>query len=134
MPYNIAWHTESVVIVLVLVGDVPSDEFRAFNDDIVTLIDSVDRTLTHIIIDFSQALSYPTKVAEIRAALGYLQHQRIGWTLIVTHDQLAKFVISTVVQMSQARFRAFESFGEAVQFLGYVDASVDLGDFESDSQ
>ena len=123
MPYKIEWQTPTVVISLKLEGVVTLTELRAFNAEIINMIDSVDRTLTHLIADFSDATLLPTKVADLRNTLTYLQHENIGWTALITNDQLMRFVTSIVSQMSQARFRSFESFEDALEFIDYVDAA-----------
>jgi hypothetical protein len=126
MGYEIGWHTEEVVIALKLYGDIILDDYHAFNVDIIRMIDSTDRTLTHLIADYTEVTSFPQKVKDIQEALTYLEHEHIGWTALITDDKMATFVISTVTQMAQARFRAFTSFDEALGFIDYVDTSTDL--------
>lgn len=123
MPYTIEWHTPSVIIALHLTGDITLTDIQAFNTDVITMLDSVDCALAHVIADFSDANLLPTKVTDLRDTLTYLQHEHIGWTAVITHNQLMKFLTSIVSQMSQARFRSFETFTDAVEFIAYVDSA-----------
>lgn len=122
MPYTIEWHTPAVVIALKLDGAIELDEIKTANAEIIQMLDSVDRSITHLIADFSTATLFQTTVTDLHDTLTYLQHANIGWTALITDDRLMKFMTSIVSQMTQAHLRSFETFADAVEFIAYVDA------------
>jgi hypothetical protein len=124
MSYEVKWHTPDAIILVRLWGNLDISEFPKFDRLILEHIEQSDRVLVHIWVDLKAVTEFPVKIWQVQQALTHLNHERTGWSVIITDNRIIKFVGSVITQVAKARFRAFGSDAEALQFLLLVDSTL----------
>jgi hypothetical protein len=124
MSHEIKWHTKDAVVLARLWGDLDIEDFPEYDRLILEHIEQSDRHFIHIWVDLTEVNEFPARVWDIQKALTHISHPRTGWTILITNNRIIQFVGLMVTQVAKARFRAFSSSEEAMQFLLSVDPNL----------
>lgn len=124
MSYEVKWHTENSIVLVRLWGDLDIREFPEFDQLIVQHIEESQRPLVHIWVDLKEVTQFPASVREVHKALTHLSHERVGWSVVITHNRIIRFVGYMITQIAKARFRAFSTDEEAMAFLQQMDQQL----------
>jgi hypothetical protein len=126
MSYEVKWRTEDSIILVRLWGDLSIDEFPEFDRLILQHIDQSQRSLVHVWVNLKEVTKFPANVRQVHKALTHLNHERVGWSVIITDNRLIKFVGHMITQLTKNRFRAFTTEAEATEFLKTMDTELAL--------
>jgi hypothetical protein len=120
------WYVDNKILFIQYWGEVTVDDLRRQIELNNRYIDESDAPLVHMIIDVSQ-ITQPASMKDLTAALaGFKPHPRGGWTITVGEkDPLTKFVSYIGRQLFRLRQRSFETFQQAVDFLKFMDTTID---------
>lgn len=125
MSYEVKWHTENAIVLVQLSGELEILEFAELDRHIVQHIEQSPRILVHVWIDAKEVTQFPTKIRQVFKALTHKQHERLGWSIVITSNRMVQFLGYMITQLSnKARFRAFSTDEEAQSFLMMVDANL----------
>lgn len=123
MTVKISWYLEDRIIYSDYSGDVTIDDI--FNGTQQVKILAYEGTpLVHNIANMLKVDSFPKNLRQIINSIEQLDNNILGWTLIINHNKLLRFIVSAVSQLAKARFRIFETEDEALKFLYTVDMSL----------
>ncbi len=118
MPYSLNWYIPDEVIYLEYSGVVTVDELRESLLTQQSILDSSTRPLIHVIIDTSQVTQAvaPAESMKITRTIG--NHPRSGWNLVIKESSpLIKLGVMLGTLLLKLRYRSFDTFDEAVEFL-----------------
>lgn len=125
MSFEVKWHTENTVVLVRLWGDLDIREFPEFDTLITQHIDASTQPLVHVWVDLKEVTKFPANVLQVHKALKHLGHERVGWSIIITENRIIRFVGTMITQIMRARFRAFTTDKEALDFLKKVDSTLE---------
>ncbi len=137
MPHNHQWLIENRVFYNEYNGDVSADDLRRMATANLKYLESSDAPLVHCFVNAENLSKMPVNLTALRdSTLPTLQHPRMGWVIAYgTNNPLLSFLGSTVTQLFQTRYRLFDSYERAVEFLQSVDETLpDLSRFDLPSQ
>jgi|GEM_PF-1523144 len=127
MPVDISWYLEGRIIYIKYFGDVTIDDKREGAEQEIALLDAGTSALVHVLLDITDQTSSPTNIKAIQEALDKaLKHPKKGWTLAFGKEEfrMENFINSVVTQSSSARYRTYVTLQETLEFLVYVDPSL----------
>ena len=123
MPVEVSWYIEDRIIYSSYSGNVTIDDVRKGTQAVKKL--AYEGTpLVHNIADMLEIDTFPKNIRQIRSVIEQLDNNILGWTLIINHNKLLRFIVSSISQLAKARFRIFESGDEALDFLYRMDTSL----------
>ncbi|RMF80926.1 MAG: hypothetical protein D6737_06520 [Chloroflexi bacterium] len=126
MAFEAKWCVDKRVVYVRYYDDVSLDDFKGASAAMRRYLEEGEGPLVHNIVDFSEAQTIPTHVGKGRQSLPHLGHPKFGWTIIVKSDNpLVLMITSIMAQTVQQRYRAVDSRDEAVEFLKYVDSTIE---------
>ena len=126
MSYEVTWHSKDAVVLVRLWGDLDIQEFPEFDRLILQHLEESQRPLVHLWVDLLEVTQFPANVRQVGKALTHKNHQRLGWTVLITQNRIIQFVGYMITQIARARFRAFNSSQEAAEFLQSMDQALVL--------
>jgi hypothetical protein len=121
-----SWYVKGRVGLVKASGIVSLQDLQAADRQMVEMIrqKSPDAALFHFLIDLRNVDKLEFNVAEMSRAFTHLHEPGLGWSLLITNNRLIKFVGSVVTQLAKARFMAFSTFDEALEFLQGQDSTL----------
>ena len=126
MGYEIDWLVAGRVIKAEYFDELDLQTMIEIGDELVTMIDSADSPLVHVLMDTERVTQYPHQVAQlVKTANNIYRNPRIGWSIVYgREDRLMKFVMTTITGMFKVRFRIFNTQEDAFAFLNSVDQEL----------
>lgn len=126
MGITLDWLIEEKVIFGHYFDVIASDELSNAMDDIVDMIEGSSAPLVHTLIDNTKLDDYPKNIRVLRdSTRQLLAHPRYGWLVVYgQNDKLTQFFVQVATSMFKVRFRMFKTRGEAIEFLQYVDTTL----------
>ncbi len=122
MAYKISWYEDKRIVSAVLEGEVTIDEIKIYAAELMTYLDDGIAPV-HLIIDFSKVKKFPTNVVPLRSIFSW-KHPKIGWAATVGGPALLQAFSSIVMQVITARYRAFKTTDQALEFLATKDETL----------
>jgi hypothetical protein len=129
MPHRTYEYIPGKVLYHDLYGEVSLAELKQSMAELMVFMDQSDRPL-HLISDMRRIESYPNNIRELSKTLLVFSHPRMGWEILISNSPAARFIGSSVVQISSsqvgraARFKAFATADEVMVFLKRLDPSL----------
>jgi hypothetical protein len=120
-PFTIRWYVPERVIFIHYDGDLATEDFQTFSDTFIQMMDASSATMIHIIGDASKIGKISANPLQIRGALGYLKHPKLGWINLYGSNRLIQFLASLVFQSMKVRVRFHADLAAAHTFLQDVD-------------
>ena len=136
MPHTISWLLQGRIVHTDFYGEMVAEEIQEATREIIELMDEGDGPLVHVITDTTGLGRYLIKVGLVNSsALDALRHPKMGWSIIISDNNVVKYLSGIVTGISRARFRAFGTLEEGLAFLNQVDSSLpDLLAHEQDDE
>ncbi|MCA9886406.1 MAG: hypothetical protein KC708_25710, partial [Anaerolineae bacterium] len=83
MGYEIDWLVAGRVIKAEYFDELDLQTMIEIGDELVTMIDSVDSPLVHVLMDTERVTKYPHQVAKlVKTANNIYRNPRIGWSIV----------------------------------------------------
>jgi hypothetical protein len=123
MAHDTSWYIPQRAILQRVWGELTIEEMAEINKELESYLDQ-GIPLVHILIDVTKVEKYPNSVHQIGKVMKRNNTEREGWTLLVTNSQIIRFIGSVVTQFSTLRFRTFQKFEDAVEFLLHQDSTL----------
>ena len=82
----------------------------------------------HVVCDLKNIEKFPTNVAGMRKSLEQMDHERMGWVIVVgAGNALLRFVASVITQfiIRDVRLRMFDTLEQGIDFLREHDATLE---------
>lgn len=125
MAHEFRWLIEGRVIYTRTVGEVTPEELSVIDQALIKHLSSgFEGHLVHVVVDMRELTQFPRNLQQIKQRLTHLNHPALGWTIMVGAGTMITFVANVVTQIARARFRAFSSMAEGLDFLAQADASL----------
>jgi hypothetical protein len=124
MEYRLEWNVPSRVLVLHVSGDISIEELGKFNEDMNHYLDA-GTDCVHLVSIGNNIRRVPTNLMEIKQNLTYLQHPKMGWTIIVQEkpNHLTGFIVSVAAQATGMKMRQFKNLEDSLEALKRLDPS-----------
>jgi hypothetical protein len=126
MAVEIKWIITGRILLVDLIGNVPLDEFRdAVDQANKELNHYAQPPYAHVIFKSTDAMIPPTNVKLMREITqNYFVNPHLGYTIIISNDQVHRFLSSVTAQMFQSRWRSFSTYQEGMSFLETIDKTL----------
>lgn len=125
MANELTWMLEGRVLLISAMGDIAIEELRQMDSDILEMINSTDHSeWIHIVIDMRQVTQFPHNLQQIKQALTHVDNPHLGWKIMIGAGSITTFIANTVTQIARARFRAFSTMQEGLDFLTARDSAL----------
>lgn len=125
MPYSITWYIPDEIVYVRYYGVTTTDDLRESLQNTYQMIESSPRHLVHIISDvgdITKAVPLAESVKIVREIGG---HPRTGWTISIRDNSaLLKMGSALGSSLFRLRFRAFDTFDEALAHLKWYDDAL----------
>ncbi len=121
-----SWYVKGRVGLVKASGIISLEDLQGADRKMVEMIrqKSANAALFHFLIDLRAVDKLEVNVAEMSRAFTHMHEPGLGWSLVITNNRLIKFVGSVVSQLAKARFMAFATFDEALEFLQEQDSTL----------
>ena len=125
MEYRLEWHIPRRVLILTVSGDVSLADLERFNSSVISYLEQGIAPV-HLVSIGDNIRHVPTNLMQIKAAVTYLQHPNIGWTIIVQEkaNSLTGFMVSVAVQATGMKMRQVKTLVDGLETLSRLDQSV----------
>ncbi len=117
------WQVEKRVMLVQVEGDITTELVAALSSDITPMLD-VGVAPVHYISDVTRAVNININAFKIPAALDFLKHPNMGWSIMVGGGQVLNVVANIVGGITGAKFKTAESIEEAMQILQNIDPTL----------
>lgn len=126
MPYTVDWMVEGRVVLDRLSGEVTMDDIAQTSERITDLMRQGKPPMVHLIVELTAVEKLPMgiHIGKINQYMMHTKEPNLGWSLVVTKSIFLRFLASVATQVARGRYRAFDTFEEAVAFLADVDATL----------
>ncbi len=131
---SVTWHIEGRIIYDCPTGVVTIESAQTSSYAVHRLLDSQPDTppnSIHLILDMRQVEEIPRNLSSATQTLNYMRHPALGWTIMITENQIQRLFSSVLAQMFRVRFKMVANLDEALLFLQRYDTT--LGILLSDS-
>ncbi len=124
MDYSLQWTVPTRVLVLHVSGDVSIEELRKFDQDMNHYLDEGNGCV-HLVSIGDNIRRVPTNLMLIKENLTYLQHPKMGWTILVQEkpNPLTGFIVSVASQATGMKMRQVKNLEESLETLKRLDSS-----------
>lgn len=125
---SVTWHTEGRIIYDRPQGIITIEMAQAASDAVLALLNSqtsVPANSIHLIIDMRQVQDFPRNLSSATQTLQYMRHPALGWTLMITENQVQRIFASVLAQVFRVRFKMVATLEEAVSFLRRYDTTLE---------
>lgn len=123
MSYRLSWLVDNRLLYTKIWNEYTLDELVQVEEEGKILIRN-GTPLVHLLIDFRLMTEYPSNLREIVARSSVFREPNAGWVVVLTNNRMVQFLTSIVAGVSQARFRAFDSWDSALKFLVSIDSAM----------
>ena len=122
--YQVSWLVPERVI-LITATHLDSDNLQTINQQILDMMADCPYPLVHHVWDLRDLETFPKNVRVIADALSsMLMHDKYGWAITVADDRLVQYLAHVVTSIYKVRYRNFESYEEALDFLHEMDRTL----------
>lgn len=124
----VTWHTPGRILYDCPQGAITQEIAEASNDMILRLLNSQSNPPLggiHLILDFQQATEIPRNLTNATQTLKYMRHPALGWTIMITENQIQRMFASVLAQIFRVRFKMVGSMEEALAFLYRQDPTLE---------
>ncbi len=126
MSFISEWCVPKRVVYIRYGEEVTIEDFQGVAKAMTTYIEEGDPPLVHNIVDYTDVKQMPTSVFKGAKALSHLGNPKYGWAIIIdAGNPLVKMRTSIMAQGNNNRFRSFETLQEGIEFLQYVDSTLE---------
>ncbi len=124
MDYTLQWNVPRRVLVLHVSGDVTIEELARFNQDMNHYLDEGIECV-HLVSIGDNIRRVPTNLMQIKENLTYLQHPKMGWTIIVQEkpNPLTGFIVSVASQATGMKMLQVKNLEASMETLKRLDSS-----------
>jgi hypothetical protein len=124
MEYTLEWNIPSHVLLLHVSGDVSIEDLGKFNHDMNHYLDE-GVTSVHLVSIGENIRRVPTNLMQIKENLTYLQHPKMGWTIIIQEkpNPLTGFIVSVAAQATGMKVRQSKTLEDSLETLKHLDSS-----------
>ncbi len=124
MEYTLQWNVPRCVLVLHVSGDVSIEELGKLNQDMKQYLDEGTECV-HLVSIGDNIRRVPTNLMQIKENLTYLQHPKMGWTMIVQEkpNPLTGFIVAVASQATGMKMRQVKNFEDSLETLKRLDSS-----------
>ncbi len=124
MDYTLEWNVLRRILVLHVSGDISIEELARFNQDMHHYLDE-GTGFVHLVSIGDNIRRVPTNLMLIKENLTYLQHPKMGWTMIVQEkpNPLTGFIVSVASQATGMKLRQVKNLDESLEVLKRLDSS-----------
>jgi hypothetical protein len=125
MEYTLEWNIPSHVLLLHVSGDVSVEDLGKFNHDMNHYLDE-GISCVHLVSIGDNIRRVPTNLMQIKENLSYLQHPKMGWTIIVQEkpNPLTGFIVSVAAQATGMKMHQAKNLEESLTVLNRLDSSL----------
>jgi len=123
MAVNVSWYLKDRIIYSEYSDDVTLEDVY-YGTQQVKKLAYEGSPLVHNIAYIAEVNTFPKNLRQIMNSVEQLDNNIIGWTVIINHNSLLRFIATTVCQLAKARFRIFDNQDEAIKFLYTMDRSL----------
>lgn len=128
MASQVAWCVEGRVLYVQFADLVNSDSVNMLLRFIAHEIDRLTNPLrfrTHVVFNTELAKNQQPNVVPLTQSINeYFTRPQLGWTILVSTNRLHRTISHMAAQLTNARWKAFSSDAEAMQFLNDVDKTL----------
>jgi hypothetical protein len=124
---SVAWYTDGRIIYDCPQGIITIETAQAASDAILALLDSqpdVSPNSIHLMIDMRQVEDFPRNLSSATQTLNYMRHPALGWTIMITANQVQRIFASVLAQVFRVRFKMVATLDEALSFLQRYDVTL----------
>jgi hypothetical protein len=134
MPYKVSWLVPGIVIHDRIWGELDAATVQKTSQIIADMLNenSSDPNLVHLLVDIRDATKLPrlmTEASKLSEDMPHVKHPRLGWSILVSNNIVARFLGSLSNHLSKTRFTAVSTPEEAVAFLRARTSAI-IGDVE----
>jgi phosphatidate phosphatase APP1 len=123
MGYTTAWQIEKRVMLVRIENDLTTEVVEGLSRNLTPMLD-VGIAPVHYISDVTHATNININAFKIPAALDFLKHPNMGWSVMVGGSQVLNVVANIVGSITGAKFKTAESVEEAIQILQNIDPTL----------
>lgn len=126
MSYQVSWLVEKQIILAKMFDEITLESLVTMDNDLREHLRTgqADR-LIHMIVDVLDVTKHPMNVAQLNQVTNARREANMGWLIIINDNQFIKFIVNIITQLTQTRFRNFQSIDEALEFLKSQDSRLD---------
>ncbi len=124
MEYTLQWSIPSRVLILYVSGDVSIEDLGQFNQSMNHFLDE-GTSCVHLVSIGDHIRHVPTNLMQIKQNLTYLQHPKMGWTMLVQEkpNPLTGFIVSVASQATGMKMRQVKNLEDSLETLKRLDPS-----------
>lgn len=126
MAYQVSWLVEKQVVLAKLYGEIT---IPSVVDMDVELLDHMrsgqEGRLIHLIFDVTGVDKFPVNIAQLNQVANSRHEPNMGWLMVINDNRMIKFIGNMITQLTQTRFRNFESVEMAIEFLKTQDSRIE---------
>jgi len=124
MEYSLEWKIPRHILVLHVSGDISIEELGRFNQDMNHYLDEGAEHV-HLVSVGDNIRRVPTNLMQIKENLTYIQHPKMGWTIIVQEkpNPLTGFIVSVASQATGMKVRQVKNVEDSLETLKRLDSS-----------
>jgi hypothetical protein len=133
MPYTIDWLYPNRVLIIKMIGSADIEDAAKLNEILLGHLEQATVHL-HMLLDFTEMTSFPLNVHKARGTQEYMKHPKFGWLIAYgSRNPVVKMLAAIVTQISNIRWRLFDTHAEAIAFLEeYVLSGTATEDAKAD--
>jgi len=125
MDYRLEWHIPNRVLILTVSGDVSLEELARFNRAVLNYLEQGVAPV-HLVSIGDNIRRVPTNLMLIKETVTYIQHPKMGWTIIVQEkaNSLTGFMVSVAAQATGMKMHLVKNVGDGLETLRRLDQSI----------
>jgi len=125
MDYRLEWHVPNRVLLLTVSGDVSLDDLVGFNSAVIDCLEHGTAPI-HVVSIGDNIRRVPTNLMLIKESVTYLQHPKMGWTIIVQEkaNPVTGFMVSVAAQATGMKLHQVKNLADGLETLRRLDQSI----------
>lgn len=123
MSVTLQWLVEGRVIVSYVWDDFSEGEMAVGVRKAEQMMET-GTPLIHDIIDMRHMGKHPINIRRISELMTIFRDDRLGWVVLVSENDVVRFLSRTVLSLVRGRFRAVATPEEAIAFLQEIDETL----------
>ena len=125
MNYVVQWHIPKRAMLLKVSGDVGVEDLQALNSELIHYLQEGIAPV-HLISVGSNIGHVPTNLMKIQQSVSFVQHPKLGWTVIVQEvsNPLIVFLVKVAMQASGTKVKYVKNIQTSEETLMRLDQSL----------
>ncbi|GAB4335079.1 MAG: hypothetical protein Kow00117_18340 [Phototrophicales bacterium] len=126
MAFKVEWVISGRILLVDLSDNITIEEFeRAVYQAMFEVDRAGEPPFVHVIFQSLYGRISPTNLQQMkRITESYFRNPRLGYTIVISTDEVYRFLSGLTAQIYHSRWRAFDSVQEGIAFLQAIDKTL----------